>query len=184
MGTGPEKPPDPPGATRSSSRKRCPITTIKTTKQSLSATCNALITGINALANADTVTSGNTTYTKGQLLAPLIAYLPLPAQTTNAKTAYSNAVTAEAAGKVAAVTMIHDVIQPYLQLRLGKSSPALVTYGLEPVKTPQKSAATKAAAVQKSQATRKALGTKGPDQKKAAKKALATTPAAAAVTKS
>ena len=50
----------------------------------------------------------------------------------------------------------------------------LVTYGLAPVKTPQKTAATKAAAAQKSQATRKALGTKGPVQKKAAKKTLAT----------
>jgi hypothetical protein len=160
------------------------MTKINSTKQSLSATCTALITGINALANADTVTSGATTYTKGQLLAPLIAYLPLPAATANAKTAYSNAVATEATARTAAVTVIEEVIKPYLYLRLGKSSPALVTYGLDPVKTPQKSAATKAAAVQKSQATRKALGTKGPDQKKAAKKALAATPAAAPVTKS
>jgi hypothetical protein len=70
-----------------------------------------------------------------------------------------------------------------LQLRLGKSSPALATYGLDPVKTPEKTAATKAAAAQKSQATRKALGTKGPVQKKTAKKELAAAPSAAPVTK-
>jgi len=152
-------------------------------KQSLSATCTALITGINALANADTVTSGTTTYTKGQLLAPLIAYLPLPAATANAKTAYSKCVADEATARTAAVTMIEDVIKPFLQLRLGKSNPVLVTYGLEPVKVPQKTAATKAAAAQKSQATRKALGTKGTAQKKAAKKAIEAAPASPATTK-
>jgi hypothetical protein len=159
------------------------MATLNSSKLDLSATCSALITGINALSNADSVTSGGTTYTKGQLLAPLVAYLPLPAQTAAAKTAYTTAVDTEAAAKAAAVDMIEHVIKPMLQLRLGKSSPALATYGLDPVKTPEKTAATKAAAAQKSQATRKALGTKGPVQKKTAKKELAAAPSAAPVTK-
>jgi len=145
--------------------------------------CSALITGITALAGADTVVSGGTTYTKAQLLAPLLAFVTLPALTAAAKTAYTKAVAAETLARTAAIAMIEHVIKPYLQSRLGKSSPDLVTYGLEPVKTPQTTAATKAAAAQKSQATRKALGTKGTVQKKAAKKAVAATPAAPAATK-
>jgi hypothetical protein len=149
-------------------------------KQSLVATCNALITGLTALAGADTVQSGGKTYTKAQLLAPLQQYVVLPPVTAAAKTAYTKAVAAEAEGKAAVLSLVEDVIKPYLQSRLGKASPDLATYGLGPVKAPQKSAATKAAAVQKGKATRKALGTRGSQQKKAAKEQLAaeaTTPA-------
>jgi hypothetical protein len=160
------------------------MATKNSSKQSLVTTCNALITGLTALANADPVVSNGQTYTKAQLLAPLQAYVGLPAETAAAKTAYTKAVAAEAAAKQAVLAMIEDVIKPYLQTRLGKSSPDLETYGLEPVKTPQKSAATKAAAAQKSQATRKALGTKGPVQKKAAKKAAVAQPAAGVPAKS
>jgi hypothetical protein len=148
-----------------------------TPKQDLVATCNAIITNLPAELGKGTVQADGETYTAAQLLAPLKAYVPLPPATANAKAAYSKAVDAEAAAKEAAVTMIEDVIKPYLQLKLGKSSTDLETYGLEPAKTPQKSAAVKAAAAQKGQATRKALGTKGPVQKKAAKKALEAQPA-------
>ena len=146
-------------------------------KQSLVSICNALITGITALASANTVVSAGKTYTRAQLLAPLQAYVVLPIVTAAAKTAYTKAVAAEAEAKAAAVAMIEDVLKPFLQQLLGKSSPDLETYGLEPVKVPEKTVATKAAAIQKSQATRKALGTKGPVQKAAAKKALEGEPA-------
>ena len=152
-------------------------------KQSLSSTCAALITGLTTLANIDTVEVNGTTYKRAQLIAPLQAYVLLPPATANAKTAYTKAVAAEAAAKAAVVLMIEDVIKPLLHARLGKSSPDLETYGLQPVKVPQKTVATKAAAAQKSQATRKALGTKGTTQKKAAKKALEATPATPAPTK-
>jgi hypothetical protein len=140
------------------------------------------MTNLPALLGKATVTANGQTYNVAELLAPLKAYVPLPPATTTAKTAYSKAVTAEAAAKEAAVAMVEDVIKPLLQQRLGKSSQELVTYGLEPAKTPQKSAAVKAAAAQKGQATRKALGTKGPVQKKAAKKALEDQPATPAAT--
>ena len=153
------------------------MTNISTPKQSLLATINALIAGLTALTDLTTVVANGQTYTKAQLLAPLQAYVPLPAATANAKTAYSKAVEADAAAKEAAVTIIEEVIKPYLQTRLGKSSPDLETYGLEPAKTTQPSAAVKAAAAQKGLATRKALGTKGTAQKKTAKKALAAQPA-------
>jgi len=153
-------------------------------KVSLVSICNALVTGLSALPNTKSIVANGQTYTLAEVLAPLKAYAPLPAATAEAKSAYSAAVAKEAAAKAAAAAMIEDVAKPYLQQRLGKSSPALVNYGLEPVKVPQKSAATKAAAAQKSAATRKALGTKGPDQRKAAKKALAAPPAAPASTKS
>ena len=150
---------------------------LNSTKQSLVTLCNALNTGLTALPAANTVTSAGTTYTKAQLLAPLQAYVVLPSATAAAKTAYTKAVVTEAEAKAAVVAMIEDVIKPLLYQLLGKSSPDLETYGLDPVKVPVKTVATKAAAVQKSQATRKALGTKGPVQKKAAKKAVAATPA-------
>jgi len=116
-------------------------------------------------------------YTKAQILAPLQAYVVLPSATAAAKTTYTKAVATEAEAKAAVVAMIEDVIKPLLYQLLGKSNPELETYGLDPVKVPVKTVATKAAAVQKSQATRKALGTKGPVQKKAAKKAVAAEPA-------
>lgn len=183
--------PDVPAPERFSQQRQDPITTINSSKLSLVSTCSAIIQGINALSGADTVTTNGTTYTKAQLLAPLVAYVPLPAQTAVAKAAYTKATAAEAVARAAVVDMIEHAIKPYLQGRLGKSSPELETYGIPPAKAPQTTAATKAAAAQKSQATRKALGTKGTTQKKAAKKALEATPAtpaapavAPAVTKS
>ncbi len=158
------------------------MTIATSSKQSLVSMCNALITGINALPAANTVVSAGTTYTKAQLLAPLQAYVVLPSATAAAKTAYTKAVATEADAKVAVHAMIEDVIKPFLHQLLGKSSADLETYGLEPVKAPVKTVATKAAAVQKSQATRKALGTKGPVQKAAAKKALEAEPATPAAT--
>jgi hypothetical protein len=155
---------------------------LNSTKQSLVTLCNTLNTGLTALPAANTVTSAGKTYTKAQILAPLQAYVVLPPATAAAKTAYTKAVATEAEAKAAVVAMIEDVIKPLLYQLLGKSSPDLEIYGLDPVKAPVKTVAVKAAAVQKSQATRKALGTKGPVQKKAAKKAVAaepTTPAPA-----
>jgi hypothetical protein len=148
------------------------VALINASKEALIATCKALIAGLPALPDSATVVSAGKTLTRAQLLAPLKAYLPLPAATAAAKVNHTKAVAAESAAKEAAVAMINEVIQPYLRTRLGKSSPELEVYGLEPVKVPEKTAATKAAAVQKRQATRKALGTKGPRQKNAAKKAL------------
>jgi hypothetical protein len=159
------------------------MTVQNSSKQSLVATCNALVTGLTGLANADTIVSAGQTYTKAQLLAPLQAYVVLPPATAAAKTTYTKAVAAEAEAKAAVVLMIEDVIKPYLYQRLGKNSPDLETYGLPPVKVPEKTVATKAAAAQKSQATRKALGTKGPVQKKTAKKAIAAEPATPAPVK-
>ena len=100
----------------------------------------------------------------------------MPDATASAKAAYTKAVATEAAGKADALEMIQGIIQPYLQLRLGKDSPDLETYGLQPAKAVTKPVATKAAAVVKGQATRKALGTKGKNQKKAAKAQIAATP--------
>jgi hypothetical protein len=159
------------------------MTLATSSKQSLVTTCNALITGISALPAANTVTSAGTTYTKAQILAPLQAYVVLPSATAAAKTTYTKAVAAEGEARAAVVAMIEDVIKPLLYQLLGKSSPDLEIYGLDPVKTPVKTVATKAAAVQKSQATRKALGTKGPVQKKAAKKVLEAEPATPAPAK-
>jgi hypothetical protein len=104
----------------------------------------------------------------------------LPTATAAAKTTYTKAVAAEGEAKEAVVAMIEDILKPFLYQLLGKSSPDLQTYGLDPVKEPEKTVAVKAAAVQKGQATRKALGTKGAVQKEAAKKALAAEPAAPA----
>jgi hypothetical protein len=150
------------------------MTISTSSKLSLAATCNALITGLTAQAGADTLTSGGKTYTKAQVLAPLQQYVLLPPLTAAAKTADTKAVADEPQAKEAVHLMIEDVVKPYLQSRLGKSSPDLAVYGLEPAKASRKSAATKAAAVQKGKATRKALGTRGTQQKKAAKEQLAT----------
>jgi hypothetical protein len=149
------------------------MTRSATSKEALISTCEAIITNLPALLGAGTITAGGTTYTKAAILAPLETYVAAPPATSNAKTAYSKTVKAETAAKKAALLMIDDVIKPFLQLQLGKTSEELTKYGLEPAKVTERSAETKAAAAKKAQATRKALGTMGSAQKKAAKKALA-----------
>ncbi len=141
-----------------------------------------LIPALQALDGADNVQAKGQTYTKAQMLAPLLAYQPLPGKTQAAKTAYNQALEAEDGARAAAVTMTDEVIVPYLRTRFGKDSPVLETYGIAPQQPAQKSAATKAAAAQKRATTRKALGTLGTQQKKAAKKVLAAKPAEAPAT--
>ena len=160
------------------------MTNSYSSKQSLAATCSALVTGLAALASANTVVSAGKTYTRAELLAPLQQYLVSLPVTAAAKTTYTKAVATEAEAKLAALAMIKDVITPFLQMILGKSSPDLETYGLQPTKAPETTVAVKAAAVQKGQVPRKALGTKGTAQKKAAKKALAAPPVSPAPAKS
>jgi len=95
----------------------------------------------------------------------------------------SNAADEAVATKVAAVKKAHDtaaLVRPVAMAfkkavvaAYSGDATALKDFALEPPKATVKTAAVKQAAAVKAKATRQALGTKGPKQKKAAKKQLA-----------
>lgn len=153
------------------------MTTIDCSKLVFFTFVQSLINGLTTLADADGVQAQGTTYTRAQMLAPLLACVVLPPKTKAAKTAYSGALAAENAALAEARAMVVDVVEPYLRTSFGKDSAALETFGLTPQKPAQKSAAVKAGAAKKAASTRKALGTKGPRQKKAAMQEAAAAPA-------
>jgi hypothetical protein len=95
----------------------------------------------------------------------------------------TDAADAATVAKVTAVKKAHDtaaMVRPVavafkkaVYAAFGGDPSALADFSLEPPKAPVKTAATKQAAAVKAKATREALGTKGPKQKKLAKKQLA-----------
>jgi hypothetical protein len=68
---------------------------------------------------------------------------------------------------------VFKALKPVLLSMFTGNAEALADFGLEPPKAAAKTPAVKAAAAAKAKATRAALGTKGPKQRKEAKKALA-----------
>ncbi len=80
-------------------------------------------------------------------------------------------------------TLAQDVVpdatafKAFLLAAFGKNAATLATFNLKPRRSSKVPAATKAESAKKAKATRDALGTKGPAQKKQAKKALANLPA-------
>jgi hypothetical protein len=146
------------------------------TKLEFVSQCQTLATGVLALPDK-TLTVSEQSLTKAAVAAPLQAYVAAAAQTASDKAAYTKSVQAEKVAEAAARAMFEQ-LKPVLQGRFGKSNPVLETsYGIPPVKTPQKSVTVKAGAVAKAATTRAANHTMGPKQKKAAKKAPAVPPA-------
>jgi hypothetical protein len=136
------------------------------TKAAFISICNALITGINALPDK-TFLLGGQTYTKAQVVAPLQAVVDAAAQAAADEATWHASVQAEHDAEAAARVMV-DALKPFLQGRLGKSSPLLRSqFGLAPVKVAEKTVAAKATGIAKSLATRAIRGTRGSKQKKA-----------------
>jgi hypothetical protein len=151
----------------------------------------ALVNGINTLlTDVTNFIFQNQQVPKTQVVSRLQARIDAAEKTKTARLALHAAVAAEAL-VVADVTPLRADMKTYLQSRYGKSSPTMQTFGFTQNKTPQKSAAAKAAGVAKAKATRAAIGTKGKKQRKAAAEAItapapvqapATTPAPALAT--
>ena len=133
----------------------------------------ALIDGINEeLTDVKTLVINKQNITKAQLISDFQERLTAAENTKAARLAYHAAVAAEA--QVAArVAPERAAVKLYLAARCGKSSPEMQKFGFTPAKTPQKTAASKAAGAAKARATRDALGTMGRKQKMAALALLA-----------
>jgi hypothetical protein len=136
------------------------------TKTAFIALCNALITGISALPDK-TFLLGGQTFTKAQVVAPLQALVDAAAKTAADEATWHTSVQDEHDAEAAAREMV-DAVKPFLQGRLGKSSPLLRSqFGLAPVKLAAKTVAAKATGIARSLATRAIRGTRGSKQKKA-----------------
>ncbi|HEX8792689.1 MAG TPA: hypothetical protein VF765_17195 [Polyangiaceae bacterium] len=96
-----------------------------------------------------------------------------------AKTAEVQRTNAVTKANALAQGVVQDAtaFKAFLQATFGKNAATLANFDLKPRRSTKVPVATKSEAVTKAQATRKALGTKGSQQKKQAKKALATQPA-------
>jgi phage-related minor tail protein len=112
----------------------------------------------------------------------VIAVLQAPSDaadvTAAAEAAYHKAVADENAANAAADATFLS-LKNYFLLVNKKTPEVLADYGLEPVVKKVPTAATKAAAAVKQQATRAARGTKGPKQRKAITASAAPAPAPA-----
>jgi hypothetical protein len=133
----------------------------------------ALVTGINTqLTDVSVFTFQEQQIPKTQVVSRLQARIDAAQTTKVARLALGAAVAAEAQIVADTTPLVAD-LKTFLQSRLGKKSPKLQTFGLTQLKTTQKSVAAKSVGVAKALATRKAIGTKGKKQRKAAIEALA-----------
>ncbi len=133
-------------------------------KMTFVARCALLKDGVQALPDADLL-MGSKTYAKSTVVAVLDAYLNAHTATAAAKVPWTKAVVAEKAALADARDM-RALLRVFFQNRLGASSPDLTKIGFEPRKVPKVPVKTKAAAADKTVATRKARHTMGKVQKK------------------
>jgi hypothetical protein len=162
-----------------------PITTITIShlKVDIEADYKTLIAGIKTeLASLDPLLIGGSSIGRADLLARFQARVDAAEAVKAARGVLQKAVADERAVDAAA-RPLRAATKVFLQGRYGKNSPQLQAFGFTQARKPKASAETKAAAQAKAKATRTALGTKGKQQKKAAKKApkataTATPPAA------
>ena len=147
--------------------------TVKTDKASALASARALVAGTQKHTPNGSLTFGNATYTADalvQLLQGLIDAL------TADETARANARDALLALRAvrAKVRPVIRAYRRYLRATYGDAALTLADYGLEPEKAPRPlTAEQQALKAARAKATRKALGTKGRKQKRAAKEELA-----------
>jgi hypothetical protein len=122
-------------------------------------------------ANA-TLLLDNTSYTVAELVTMFQSCGDSAAAATQAEAQRATAV--KAAEAIAAqVSPIALALKRTVLVSYASNATVLADFSLQPPKVAVKSADTKSAAAVKAAATRRALGTKGPQQKKLAKKALA-----------
>jgi hypothetical protein len=139
--------------------------TIATQKVTVEAEYTALINGFGTdLVGVDPLVLVGTTYPRATLLAKFQSRIDA-AQAT--KSARANLRTAAANERALAeqIEPVRQAMKHYLQGRFGKNSPMLQAFGFTEAKTAQKTAESKAGAVVKMKATRKARHTMGKKQR-------------------
>jgi hypothetical protein len=150
-----------------------PITTISIAHQKvdIEADYKTLINGIKTeLAALDPLVIQGETIARAGLVARFQARIDAAEAVKVARSAHQKAVADERAVD-AAVRPLRAATKVFLQGRYGKQSPELQKFGFTQGRKAKASAEAKAAGHAKAKATRAALGTKGKQQKKAAKKA-------------
>ncbi|MGH7269720.1 MAG: hypothetical protein ACREJ3_04755 [Polyangiaceae bacterium] len=140
-------------------------TKIKSTKANAQSQYAALCTALQALAGADPLILGGTTYKKADVIAVFQSCLGAIAATAAAQTSWKKAVADEKA-VISASRPLRASVKSYMESRLGKNNPDLVTFGFAPAKAPATKVKTKAVAQDKSKATREARHTMGSKQRK------------------
>jgi hypothetical protein len=124
---------------------------------------------------------GGQTYSPAQIVAAFTAFLQAITDLEAAKTAYQQALVAEEAAAAVADPLV-ALLKAYAQGTYGKSSPTLTDFGFALAKPGVKTAKVKAAAAEKSKATRVARNTLGSKQKAGIHGTVDTTPAPAEAT--
>jgi hypothetical protein len=147
---------------------------IATQKTTIEAEYKTLINGLNTtLPSVDSFVINGTTWSRADLLTRLQSRIDAAEATKAARTTLHNAVNSEQELN-AQIAPLRAGIKTYLQSRFGKTSGQLQLFGFAQTKATQKSAQSKANAVVKSKATRKARGTLGKKQKSTIKGTVST----------
>jgi hypothetical protein len=131
-----------------------------------------ILAGITKRLAGKTLQLLNRDYTDKDLAAVFQPVIDTAAAEKDADAKRTAAIASARAARAQAEPVL-KALKPVLLSMYAGNPQALADFGLEPPKTGAKTPAVKAAAAAKAKATRVALGTKGPKQKKAAKKALA-----------
>ncbi len=148
-------------------------------KVDLQAAYQALVVGLQTFYQpSDPFQLGTVTYTRDQLVELFQEFVSIAETTKNVQHDWRDAVQAERTFELQ-VRPLRAGVRGIVAARFGKDGTQLLKFGFTQGKPGKKTAATKAAAVAKSQATRAARGTAGKKQKLAIKApATATTPMA------
>jgi hypothetical protein len=137
------------------------------TKVDVEAQCQAVIVGLLAYYQpTDPFLMSDGTYTRDQLIARFQAFVAAVEQTKSDYQIWRTDV----AGEQVLLTQVKPLragVRGIVQARFGKQGPQVLQFGFTPVKTPVRTAASKALAAEKAAATRKARGTVGKKAKSA-----------------
>jgi hypothetical protein len=156
--------------------------TIATQKVTVEAEYTALINGFGTdLAGLDPVVLVGVSYARATLLAKFQSRIDAAQATKNARADLRTAVAGEEA-LAEEIDPLRKAMKQFLQSRFGKDSPKLQAFGFTEAKATQKTAASKAGAVTKMLATRKARHIMGKKQRLQIKAPVAPTDTAPAAT--
>jgi uncharacterized protein YegL len=151
----------------------------RTTKVDVEAQVQAIIAGLLAYYQpTDTFLMSDGTFTRDELIARFQAFVSAVEQTKSDYQVWRTDV----AGEQALLTQVKPLragVRGIVQARFGKQGPQVLQFGFTPVKSPVRSAASKALAAEKAAATRKARGTVGKTVKAGIHGTVPAAPAAA-----
>jgi hypothetical protein len=146
-------------------------TIMTTTTYTFATLIAGIVAGINKRLGGQTLKLLNRDWTDKDLVA-LFQAVPDTAAAEKDADAKRNAAIAAARSAREEALPVFKALKPVLLAMYAGNPEALADFELHERKVGTKTPAVKAAAVTKAKATRKALGTKGPKQRKAAKKVL------------